>query len=193
MLKFIQQSLTEHLTTTKKSIVINENKIEETTNICIKALTTGNKIILFGNGGSAADAQHIAAELVGRYKHNRQALAAISLSADTSAITSIGNDYGYEQIFSRQIEALAKKDDVVIAISTSGTSKNVITAIKKAKEINCKIIGLSGYDGGDMNKLCHINMVVKSNNTPRIQETHITIGHIICELIDKFFNENSNS
>ena len=147
--------------------------------------TDGGKILLFGNGGSAADAQHIAAELVGRYKTERKGLPAIALTTDSSAITSIANDYGFLHVFDRQVEALAHKDDVVIGISTGGTSPNVVNALTAANKLNCKTIGLSGKDGGDFNALCDINLVVNSDDTPRIQEMHILIGHTICHLIEQ--------
>ena len=143
--------------------------------------------MLCGNGGSAADAQHIAAELRGRFKKEREALAGIALTTDTSALSAIANDYGYELVFSRQVEAIGKKGDVLIAISTSGNSKNVINAINSAKKIGIKIITLTGKDGGEMKNLGDINIIVPSNNTPRIQEMHIMIGHMICALIDEGF------
>ena len=142
----------------------------------------------FFNGfGGAADAQHIAAELVGRYKIERKGLPAIALTTDTSALTSIGNDFGYDRVFDRQVEALASKDDVVIGISTGGSSSNVISGLKTAKELGCKLIGFSGRDGGEMNALCDVNLVVPAQDTPRIQEMHIVIGHTICHLIDLKF------
>ena len=161
--------------------------IKEAGNICIETLKEGNKIMLCGNGGSAADAQHIAAELRGRFKKEREALAGIALTTDTSALSAIANDYGYELVFSRQVEAIGKKGDVLIAISTSGNSKNVINAINSAKKIGIKIITLTGKDGGEMKNLGDINIIVPSNNTPRIQEMHIMIGHMICALIDDKF------
>ena len=161
--------------------------IKEAGDICIKALEKGNKIMLCGNGGSAADAQHIAAELSGRFKKERKALAAVALTTDTSALTAIANDYGYEEVFSRQVEAIGKKEDVLIAISTSGNSKNVINAINSAKKLGIKVITLIGKDGGEIKNLGDINITVPSNNTPRIQEMHIMIGHMICALIDERF------
>ena len=155
--------------------------------LCIDCLKSGGKILLFGNGGSAADAQHIAAELVGKYKVERKGLPAIALTTDTSAITSIGNDFGYNHIFDRQVEALANKGDVAIGISTSGNSINVINALKLASKLNCNTIGFSGQHGGEMNKICNINLSVPSEDTPRIQEMHILIGHTICHLIDQEF------
>ena len=156
--------------------------------LCIDCLRNGGKILIFGNGGSAADAQHIAAELVGRYKTNRKGLSAIALTTDTSSLTSIGNDFGYLHLFNRQVEALANENDVVIGISTGGTSANVISALKLANDLGCKTIGLSGKGGGEFNSLCDVNIIVPSEDTPRIQEMHIVIGHTICHLIDQEFS-----
>ena len=161
------------------------NKVEIAAQLCIDTLQDGGKLLIFGNGGSAADAQHIAAELVGRYKINRKGIPAIALTTDTSTITAISNDFGYERIFERQLEALANEGDVLIGISTSGKSDNVISALKLASKLNCVTIGFSGQDGGEMNEICNINLVVPSEDTPRIQEIHIVIGHIICHLIDQ--------
>ena len=161
--------------------------IEIAAKICIDSLKKGNKILIFGNGGSAADAQHIAAEIVGRYKVERKGLPAVALTTDTSVLTSIGNDFGFEHLFDRQVQALANKNDVLIGISTGGTSKNVISALKLGKSNGCKVIGFSGKSGGDFNNICDINLVVASEDTPRIQEIHILIGHIICHLIDQSF------
>jgi D-sedoheptulose 7-phosphate isomerase len=155
--------------------------------LCIDCLSHGGKILIFGNGGSAADAQHIAAELVGRYKTDRKGLFAIALTTNTSNITAIGNDFSYTDIFTRQIEALANKGDVAIGISTSGKSLNVISALKMASKLKCITIGFSGKDGGEMNEICNINIVAPSEDTPRIQEIHIIIGHTICHLIDQEF------
>jgi len=163
--------------------------IESVTNLAIDSLKSNGKIILFGNGGSAADAQHIAAELVGRYKTNRKGLAAIALTTDTSALTSIGNDFGYENVFKRQLEALLNENDLVIGISTSGNSNNVINALEYAKSKHAKVIGFSGVQGGKMNDICDINLVIPSNDTPRIQEMHIFVGHTICHLIDIHFSD----
>ena len=187
MHSIIQKEFQSHIVTSQKSMENLCDDIQVAAKICISTLKKNGKVILFGNGGSAADAQHIAAELVGRYKTERKGLAAIALTTDTSILTSIGNDYGFEEIFSRQIEALAKPEDVVIAISTGGTSKNVIKAIKLANNSGCSIIGFSGRDGGEMNKICDVNIVIPSNDTPRIQEMHILIGHTLCHLIDDEF------
>ena len=161
--------------------------LENVSNVCIRSLQNNGKILLAGNGGSAADAQHIAAELVGRYKVERRGLPAIALTTDTSALTSIGNDYGYDRVFDRQVESLANKKDVVIGISTGGSSGNVIKGLQTAKGLGCKTIGFSGRGGGDMNTLCDINLVVPAEDTARIQEMHIVIGHTICHLIDQAF------
>jgi D-sedoheptulose 7-phosphate isomerase len=155
--------------------------------ICIDCLRKGGKILLFGNGGSAADAQHIAAELVGSFKAHRNGLAAIALTTDSSSLTSISNDFGFEHVFDRQVQALAKEGDVAIGISTSGKSDNVINALKLASKLKCHTIGLSGKSGGEMNKICDFNIIAPSSNTPRIQELHIVIGHTICLIIDQKF------
>lgn len=153
--------------------------------ILIDCLKKNGKLILFGNGGSAADSQHIAAELVGRFKKDRNALAAISLTTNTSILTSLANDYGYEVVFAKQIEALGDKNDVAIGISTSGKAKNVNAGIKQAKKMGLKTIGLTGCDGGELAKLADVSLIVPSQVTARIQEAHITIGHAICELIEQ--------
>lgn len=145
----------------------------------------GGKVILFGNGGSAADAQHIAAELVGRFTKERKPLAALALNCNTSNLTCIGNDYGFEQVFARQIEALGNKKDIAIGISTSGTSQNVLTAISKAKELGMKTAALTSERSDKLAKNVDVAVSVPSKNTARIQEAHITIGHIICQLVEK--------
>ena len=150
----------------------------------IMALKSGHKILLCGNGGSAADAQHIAAELSGRYLMDRPALAAESLTVNSSALTAIGNDFGYEQVFSRQLEAMGNEGDVLIGISTSGNSKNVVLAFEKAKGMNIQCISLTGSGGGALKNLADIALCVPSDHTPRIQECHILIGHILCELCE---------
>ena len=179
----------EHLKTAQATLEYIAGPLEIAANLCIDCLQNGGKILIFGNGGSAADAQHIAAEMVGRYKVERKGLPAIALTTDTSALTSIGNDYGYNHIFDRQVEALANEGDAVIGISTGGSSANVISALKLANKLGCKTIGLSGRDGGEMNALCDINLVVPAEDTPRIQEMHIVIGHTICHLIDLAFKD----
>ena len=148
-------------------------------------LASGGKLLLMGNGGSAADSQHIAAELVGRFKKERAAIPAIALTVDSSSLTALGNDYGFETIFSRQIEALATAKDAVIGISTSGNSQNVIRALNLARNMGAATIGLVGHGGGNMKDCVDICIVVPSDDTARIQEVHITIGHIICEIIEQ--------
>ena len=160
------------------------DQIEQASQLIVLALREGKKVLVCGNGGSAADSQHIAAELTGRFETTRRGLPAIALTTDSSAMTAISNDFGYDHIFSRQIEALAQEGDVLIGISTSGNSPNVLKAIEKAQELHCKVIGLSGREGGQMNTDCDINIVVPSNRTARIQECHILIGHIFCEHVD---------
>jgi len=182
----IKSELEGHLATIKATFAL-ETDIKKACETAVATLKAGGKILLCGNGGSAADAQHIAAELTGRYKTERGALAGIALTTDTSAITAIGNDYGYEFVFSRQLEALGREGDLLIAISTSGNSGNVIKALELARKIGIKTIGLSGRTGGAMNELCELNLVVPSNDTPRIQEMHIMIGHVICQAIDDAF------
>ena len=182
----IKSELEGHLATIKATFAL-EAGIKKACETAVATLKAGGKILLCGNGGSAADAQHIAAELTGRYKTERGALAGIALTTDTSALTAIGNDYGYEFVFSRQLEALGREGDLLIAISTSGNSGNVVKALELARKIGIKTIGLSGRTGGAMNELCELNLVVPSNDTPRIQEMHIMIGHIICQAIDDAF------
>ena len=160
-------------------------KIEEFSNVIIECFRRGNKILICGNGGSAGDAQHISAELVGRFVKERIPLPSIALTTDTSALTAIGNDYSFQDIFKRQIEAIANEGDIVLGISTSGKSKNVLMAFEGGKNKSCINLGLSGNGGGDFDSICEYNIVVPSNVTARIQEAHILIGHIICELIDE--------
>lgn len=159
--------------------------IIDAANILIDCLKKGGKVILCGNGGSASDSQHIAAELVGRFKKERAGMAAIALTTNTSILTAVANDYNYDVVFSRQVEALGRKNDVLIGISTSGKAKNVAMAVKAAKKMGIKTIALTGGDGGELAKLVDVPIIVKSAVTARIQEAHITIGHIICEQIEE--------
>ncbi len=163
-------------------------KVGEILNIAdalIDCIRKNGKVIIFGNGGSAADSQHIAAELVGRFKKDRKAMAAIALTTNTSILTSLSNDYGYDIVFAKQVEALGQRNDVAIGISTSGKAKNVACAIKQAKKMGIKTIALTGGDGGELAKLADISLLVPSSVTARIQEAHITIGHVVCELIEQ--------
>ena len=184
MQNIIEDEFNSHLQTIQQVLKLSVQDLEKASILAVDTLKRGNKILLCGNGGSAADAQHIAAELTGRYKTERKGLAGIALTTDTSALTAIGNDYGYDRVFDRQVEALANKGDLVIGISTSGNSKNIINALTVAKNMSRNTIGFSGNDGGDMNNICDVNLVVPSNNTPRIQEMHILFGHTICQIID---------
>jgi len=160
--------------------------------VLVDALTQGNKALLFGNGGSAADAQHIAAEFVGRFAFDRPALPALALSGNSSSLTAIGNDYGFDVLFSRQIEALGRPGDVAIGISTSGNSCNVLKAMSAAKKIGLQTIALTGFKGGQLKEVADHCICVPSNETPRIQECHILIGHILSDLVERtIFDEQS--
>lgn len=187
MLDMVQKELQAHKRTIEKTIDIMIPNIQHASQLIVKTLINGNKILLIGNGGSAADAQHIAAELTGRYKSERRGLPALALTTDTSALTAISNDYGYGRVFDRQVEALANKGDLLIGISTSGNSSNVLSALSLAKELGCLTLGMSGKNGGKMNDVCDLNLVVPSDDTPRIQEMHILIGHIFCQAVDDAF------
>ena len=154
--------------------------------VLIEVLKNGNKILIAGNGGSAADAQHFAAELVGRFLKEREGIPAIALTTDTSILTSIGNDYGYNRVFSRQVEALGKPGDVFFGISTSGNSENVVQAVERAKEMGIITVGLLGRDGGTLKAICDYEMTVPLDETPRVQEFHIMTIHMICEIIEEY-------
>lgn len=171
------------------SVFSNLKTIEESvvsaSGLINNSIKSGGKLMLCGNGGSAADSQHIAAELVGRFIKDRRPLPAIALSTDTSAITCISNDYGYEYIFSRQVESLGNEADVLLAISTSGNSNNIVEAIKTAKQKKLKVIGLLGKDGGVIKEMCDIPIIVPSDVTARIQEVHIFLGHFFCFMLEK--------
>lgn len=160
-------------------------KIAACAEMLVTQLSQGHKILLLGNGGSAADAQHFAAELVGRFRRERRALPAIALTTDTSALTAIGNDYGFEAVFSRQVEALASPGDVVIGLSTSGNSPNVLAALRAGKELGCRTVGLLGRDGGTIAGEVELALVVSSAVTSHVQEAHITIIHLLCELVER--------
>lgn len=187
MQKYIKQQIKSSFET-KQKIYSNDSLIDtiaEVAQECVKAYKNGNKTILAGNGGSAADAQHIAAELVGRYGFDRASLPSLALTTDSSNITAIGNDYGYDVIFSRQLEGLGQQGDLFIGISTSGNSLNVVNAFKSAKQKRITTVALVGRDGGEMAKIADFAIIVPSNDTPRIQESHILIGHILCDIIEK--------
>ena len=186
----IQNKILDSSESIKKSIE-NIPEIIRIIESITKSLKKGNKIILFGNGGSAADAQHIAAELVGRFDYDRKSLPAISLTTDTSVITSIGNDYSFEKIFSRQCESLVNKGDVVVGISTSGNSINVKNGLLVSKRKGAKTVGFLGHKGGHIKNIVDIPLIVNSNSTPRIQEVHRTTAHIICEMVEKNISRRS--
>ena len=152
---------------------------------CVTALANGHKLLICGNGGSAADAQHMAAELVGRFINDRPALAAIALTTDTSALTAIANDYGYDDVFSRQVAGLANTGDVLIAISTSGSSPSVLAACKQARALGCGVVGLTGRDGGALKGCCDTAVIAPADDTAHIQECHIVVVHLLCALIEQ--------
>ncbi|MFC1593135.1 SIS domain-containing protein [Candidatus Omnitrophota bacterium] len=181
----IQDKILESIRLKEELMRTGIPKIIQLANCAINCLKKGKKIIIFGNGGSAADSQHIAAEFVGRFQKDRKALPAIALTTDTSILTSLANDYGYEVIFAKQIEALGNKGDLAIGISTSGKAKNVLRAIKQAKQIGLKTAALTGGDGGILAKTADIALIIPSKVTARIQEAHITVGHIMCELVEE--------
>lgn len=185
MYENIINCLKENIEVKKK--ILNEYviQIEQTAKVIISSYQNGKKLIVFGNGGSAADAQHLVGEMIGRFKLERNAFPAIALTTNTSIITAIGNDYGYDNIFERQIEGLVQTGDVVIGITTSGNSPNIIKGLQKARELGAKTIGLTGCQGGKLPEYCDECLIIPSNNTARIQEAHITIIHILCELIEK--------
>lgn len=172
----------------KKNILRDNNlvkKMDLISQAIIKAYKSNKKVILFGNGGSAADAQHLVGELVNKFYFDRKSLPAIALTVNTSILTAIGNDYSFDQIFSKQLEGIGDEGDIAIGISTSGNSRNVIEGIKKAKEIKLFTIGFTGKSGGKLSEIVDICTNVPSNDTPRIQEAHIMIGHIICEMVER--------
>ncbi|MEK6727914.1 MAG: D-sedoheptulose 7-phosphate isomerase [Candidatus Omnitrophota bacterium] len=181
----IKEILLESIQVKEELLRSKVGVIIEIAGLLIESLKKGGKAILFGNGGSAADAQHIAAELIGRFKKDRTALAAIALTTNTSVITALANDYGYEVIFSKQIEALGQKNDIVIGLSTSGKAKNVVLALKQAKKSGLRTIAFTGGDGGEIAKIADISIIIPSCITARVQEAHITVGHIICELAEQ--------
>ena len=173
---------------TKQAIYENEALLDRITDVakaCVDVYKNGKKTLIAGNGGSAADAQHIAAELVGRYGFDRPSIPSLALTTDTSNLTAIGNDYGYDQVFSRQLEGMGVQGDLFIGISTSGNSQNVINAFEVAKKKGITTVALVGRDGGKMAQMADFAIVVPSNATPRIQESHILIGHIICDIIEQ--------
>ena len=182
--KIIEKILRDSIRVKEKFIRDNAAQIILFSGIIARALTKDRKLMLCGNGGSAADAQHITAEFVNRFILERPPLPAISLTTDTSVITSIGNDYSFDEVFSKQIKAIGMEGDILLAISTSGNSPNIISAVEAAKDLNIYTVGLTGGDGGKLKGIADMALVVKDKSTPRIQETHIIAGHIVCELVD---------
>jgi D-sedoheptulose 7-phosphate isomerase len=189
LLKIVNDSFINSIETKRAFLEMYKDRIVEVGLIMAQALLDGNKILFFGNGGSAADSQHLAAEIVGRYKKERKGLPSIALTTDTSILTAVGNDYGFDVIFERQIEALCMPGDVAIGISTSGNSPNVIKGLMKAQDLGATTIAFSGKQGGKVVDIAHYSFVVPSYDTARIQECHITLGHTLCEIIDEVVNE----
>lgn len=186
--QLLETSLQEHLDTINRLLHSKIGDIQQAGILICSSLRQEKKILLCGNGGSAADAQHIAAELVGRYELQRRAWPAIALTTDTSTLTALSNDYGYEEVFARQIEALATAGDVLIALSTSGQSANVIRAAERARQLGCKTIALTGETGEPLASHCDVAVSVPSKRTSRVQEAHITIGHLWCEMVEAAVN-----
>ncbi len=185
MKKLIQERFAEHIEVAQAVMASDIlEKIERIAQEIKQALANGHKVLFCGNGGSAADSQHLAAEFVGRFQKERKGLAAIALTVDTSILTAVGNDYGYDKVFVRQVEALAQAGDVLVGISTSGNSANVVEAIKLAKEKGLFCVGMTAAGGGKMAQLCDECIAVPAKVTARAQEMHILIGHILCELVD---------
>jgi len=183
----VTEELISHQDLIQKVIETLTEDIETACEMIVATIQSGNKVLLAGNGGSAADAQHIAAELSGRFVKHRKALPGIALTTDTSALTAIANDYGYDHVFSRQVEALAQPGDLFIGISTSGNSQGILNAFDTARNLGCVTLGLSGRTGGKMNGICDLNLIIPSEVTARIQEMHILIGHILCKAVDDLF------
>ncbi|NIQ93487.1 MAG: D-sedoheptulose 7-phosphate isomerase [Desulfuromonadales bacterium] len=185
MTDYVAQYFERHLRVMEKVSSELSAEVEQGVSLIVKALQGGKKILVMGNGGSAADAQHLAAEFVGRFLLERRALPAIALTTDTSILTAVGNDYGYEDVFKRQVEALAGEGDIVIGISTSGNSNNIFHALTAANEKGAKTIGLLGCDGGSIAGIVDLALVVSVDDTPHIQEAHITLIHLLCDLVER--------
>lgn len=186
----IKQRIDEHLSLAGQIYETHGDQLVQAANLMAYSLKTGRKILFCGNGGSAADAQHLAAEFVGRFVLERQGMPAIALTTDTSIMTAVGNDYGFEQIFARQVQALGQSEDILVAFSTSGNSPNVLEAIKVARTKGIPCVGLTGHGGGRMSTECDICIAVDSKVTARTQEMHILMGHILCEILDGVLTGN---
>ncbi len=189
MKDLIQKLFKESLQVKEKTLNDNLESVIQAVTEITKAFQSNHKVLIFGNGGSAADSQHIAAEFIGRFQKERRSLPAIALTTDSSILTALSNDYGYEVIFKRQIEGLGQKGDIAIGLSTSGRSKNVVEGLKQAKVLGLKTISLTGCGGGEVAKQSDIKLIVPSDVTARIQESHICLFHIICELVEKNFSK----
>jgi D-sedoheptulose 7-phosphate isomerase len=185
MIERIQQIARQSIETKRAFFESQSEGVARAAEIIIESVRTGGKLLIFGNGGSAADAQHIAAELVNRLNYDRPAIPAIALTTDTSILTSVGNDTSFDELFERQVRALGRAGDVAVAISTSGNSPNVIRAAATAREMGIKLVGLAGRTGGKLASMVDVALIVEADSTQRIQETHITIGHILCEMVEE--------
>ncbi len=185
MIESIRKTVAESVALKQAFFGANAQRVAALAQAICDALGGGNKVLLFGNGGSAADAQHIAAEFVGRFQKERRALPAVALSTDTSILTCVGNDFGFNKIFARQVQALGRPGDIAIAISTSGNSPNVLEAVQTANEMGLVTVGLTGKDGGKLGAMVEHHLNVPHSSTARVQEVHITIGHILCQLVDE--------
>lgn len=182
---YFDSEFQEHLEVTRSTHKALSTQFRAWVSVCADTIESGGKLLFFGNGGSAADAQHLATELTVRYKDNRPAIPALALTTDTSALTAIGNDFGFDHLFERQIEAIAKPGDIAIAITTSGKSPNILLALEKAQEMSVKTVGLTGKGGGDLHPLCDLLLIVPSDTTARIQEMHITLGQMLCGALEQ--------
>jgi D-sedoheptulose 7-phosphate isomerase len=183
----IRKTIEDSIRTKEAVMRVNVPDIERAVKMIFECIQSGHKVLFFGNGGSASDSQHMAAEFVGRYEKERKGLAAIALTTDTSILTAVANDYGYDRVFERQVEGLGQKGDVAVGITTSGNSKNVLLGIRKAKEQGLKTIAFLGRDGGQLKSEVDVAIVIPAEKTARIQESHILVGHIICEQVDELF------
>lgn len=185
MIQKINAIFEESVRVKQEALAVNGEKIVKTVEMLIAVFRSGGKVLFCGNGGSAADSQHIAAEFIGRFQKERRSLPAIALTTDSSILTALGNDYGYDVVFARQVEGLGKPGDVLFGISTSGNSRNVIEAVKKAKAMGIKTVSLTGGTGGELAKLTDINLNVPSKSTARVQESHLCMEHAICDLVEE--------
>jgi len=193
MIERIHQIARESIETKRSFFDSNAEAVVRAAELIISSVRAGGKVLTFGNGGSAADAQHIAAELVNRLNYERPPIAAIALTTDSSILTSVGNDSSFDELFERQLRALGRAGDVALAISTSGNSPNVLRAVDAAREVGIKTVALAGRDGGELANKVDVALVVNARSTQRIQETHITIGHVLCELVEDGLYKDSNA